>query len=144
MIIGLRFLQNSISALILTEQGVTFIPYHDSVPFISEVRKVKSTQQCLQIEDIESETLESNTIDLSENIEAYYVENYHIECIGLQSFAPNWYRDIKSKKNIERIVQRLEDIQIIGEISMKHWNKNVIVCKLNIINPDHVIKTSPI
>ena len=27
---------------------------------------------------------------------------------------------------------------------MKHWDKNGIVCKINIINPDHIIKTSPI
>jgi hypothetical protein len=35
----------------------------------------------------------------------------------------------------------LEDIQIIGDIPMKYWNKNSITCKLNIINPDYVIKT---
>lgn len=34
MLIGLRFLQYSISGLILTEQG-----YHDNVPYISEVQK---------------------------------------------------------------------------------------------------------
>jgi len=62
----------------------------------------------------------------------------------LQSLAPNWYRDIKSKKDIDKIVTRLEDIQIIGEIPMKHWDKNGILCKINIINPDHIIKTSPI
>jgi hypothetical protein len=62
----------------------------------------------------------------------------------LRSLAPNWYRDIKSKKDIDKIVQRLEDIQIIGEIPMKHWNKNDIVCRINIINPNYIIKTSPI
>ena len=70
--------------------------------------------------------------------------NSCIECISLQSFAPNWYRDIKSKKDIDKIVQRLEDIQIIGEIPMKYWDKNGIVCKINIINPNYIIKTSPI
>jgi len=39
-------------------------------------------------------------------------------------------------------VQRLEDIQIIGEIPMKYWDKNGIVCKINIINPNYIIKTS--
>jgi hypothetical protein len=62
----------------------------------------------------------------------------------LQSLAPNWYRDIKSKKDIDKIVQILEDIQIIGEIPMKHWDKNDIVCRINIINPNYIIKTSPI
>jgi hypothetical protein len=27
---------------------------------------------------------------------------------------------------------------------MKYWDRNSITCKLNIINPDHIIKTSPI
>jgi hypothetical protein len=54
------------------------------------------------------------------------------------------YRDLKSKKDIEKIVQRLEDIQIIGEIHMKYWDKNSITCKLNVTNPDYIIKTSPI
>ena len=87
-----------------------------------------------------------NSIDyeLSENIDEYYISNSIIECIGLQSVAPNWYRDIKSKKDIERIVQRLEDTQIIGEIPMKYWEKKSIICKINIINPDYIIKTCPI
>ena len=121
MIIGLRFLQYSISGLILTEQGITFIPFHDSVPYISEVQKIRKSPQCLQIKDGESE--DSEILELSDNIETYCAVNYNRECIGLQSFAPNWYRDIKSKKDIERIIQRLEDIQIIGEIPMKHWEK---------------------
>ena len=85
-----------------------------------------------------------NEEDLSEAIEEYIIENTPTECIGLQSFAPNWYRDIKSKKDIDKIVQRLEDIQIIGEIPMKHWDKNSIICKINIINPDYIIKSGPI
>jgi hypothetical protein len=62
----------------------------------------------------------------------------------LQSLAPNCYRDIKSKKDIDKIVQRLKDIQIIGEMPMKHWDKNDIVYKINIMNPNYIIKTSPI
>jgi hypothetical protein len=27
---------------------------------------------------------------------------------------------------------------------MKYWDKNAIVCKLNIIDSDHIIKTSPV
>ncbi len=113
MIIGLRFLQQSLQTTIIHEEEVTFIPYQDN-------------------------------IDLSETIEEYHIENTCTECIGLQSFSPNWYRDIKSKKDIDKIVQRLESIQIIGEIPMKHWDKNSIVCKINIINPDYIIKSGPI
>jgi hypothetical protein len=41
-------------------------------------------------------------------------------------------------------VRRLEDIQIIAEIPMKYRDRNFITYKLNIINPDYVIKTCPI
>jgi hypothetical protein len=41
-------------------------------------------------------------------------------------------------------VRRLEYIQIIGEIPMKYWDINCITCKLNIINPNYVIKTCPL
>ena len=41
-------------------------------------------------------------------------------------------------------MQTLEDIQIIGEIPIKYWDKNGIVCKINIINPNYIINTSPI
>lgn len=39
MIIGLRFLQQSVQTTIIHEQGITFIPYQDNVSYISEVRK---------------------------------------------------------------------------------------------------------
>jgi len=120
------------------------------MPYISEVRKRYETQLCNIEEEISNPNIsmdfpeDHKKFELSSSIEEYYIENSHIECISLQSFAPNWYRDIKSKYDIEKIVQRLEDIQIIGEIPMKHWEKNGIVCKINIINPDYIIKTAPI
>ena len=140
MIIGLRFIQYSIQGLIINEDGVTFIPHLDNVPYTSEVHKSRKSLQLLETSDIENPEIE----ELSENIEEYYVLNTSTECIGLQSFSPNWYRDIKSKKDIEKIIQRLEDIQIIGEIPMKHWDKNSIICNINVINSYYIIKTSPI
>ena len=127
MIIGLKFLQQSVQTTIIHEHGITFIPRQDNVPYISEVKKRHGTQQVCNI-DIDNSTLlldialpkEHTNLELSSNIEKYYIENSNLECIGLQSFAPNWYKDIKSKKDIEKIVQRFEDIQIIGEIPMKH------------------------
>lgn len=44
----------------------------------------------------------------------------------------------------DKIVRRLEDIQIIGEIPMKYWDKNSIICKINIINLEYIIKACPI
>ena len=146
MIIGLRFLQQSVQTTVIHEQGITFIPYQNNVPYISEVRKrggVSPKLDNLEVPNLEPEE-RINEYELSENIDNYYISNSNIECIGLQAFAPNWYRDIKSKRDIEKIIQRLEDIQIIGEIPMKYWEKNAIECKINIINPEYIIKTSPI
>ena len=151
MILGLRFLQQSLQTTTIHEEGVTFIPYQDNVPYISEVRKQIKPIQNVEISNEEDECSTSadpseicKEEELSKAIEEYHIENTCTECIGLQSFSPNWYRDIKSKQDIDKIVQRLEDIQIIGEIPMKHWDKNSIVCKINIINPDYIIKSGPI
>jgi hypothetical protein len=134
MILGLRFLQQSLQTTIIHEEGVTFIPYQDKVPYISKVRKQRKTLQNVEISNIEDEgSASTNPLETckedepSNTIEEYHIENTCTECIGLQSFAPNWYRDIKSKQDIDKIVQRLEDIQIIGEIPMKPWDKNSIV-----------------
>jgi hypothetical protein len=94
-----------------------------------------------RLEEVNDISENDREVEISSNIKTYYISNTNTECIGLQSFAPNWYRELKSKGNIERIVRRLEDIQIIEEIPMKYWDKNSITCKLNIINPDYVIKT---
>jgi len=37
MILGLRFLQFSLQTTIIHEQGITFIPYQDNIPYIIEV-----------------------------------------------------------------------------------------------------------
>ena len=136
MILGLRFLQQSVQTTIIHEEGVTFIPYQDNIPYISEVRKQRKALQNIEISNLDNELSPSiepfetcKEEELINTIEVYHIENTCTQCVGLQSFSPNWYRDIKSKKDIDKIVQRLEDLQIIGEIPMKHWDKNLIVCK---------------
>src|SRR6185312_10210933 len=113
MILGLRFLQFSLQTTIIHEQGITFIPYQDNIPYITEVRKTISTntrKSNLELQGADDNDLEYNTDEeLGENIEEFHMANSCIKCISLQSFAPNWYRDIKSKKDIDKIVQRLED-----------------------------------
>jgi len=147
MILGLRFLQSSLQTTIIHEGGITFVPYLDNVPYISEIQRQSKALQHLEISNPDNGNNHSLGIaeiddeeEPSANIEEYHEENTCIECIGLQSFAPNWYRDIKSKSDIKKIVRRLEDIQIIGEIPMKHWDRNPIICRINIINPDYIIK----
>jgi hypothetical protein len=119
MIIGLRFLQHSVQTTIIHDKGITFIPYQDNVPYISEVRKHGGTKQILnqdtRLEETHDIPKNDKEVEISARIETYYISNRNTHCIGLQSSAPNCYRELKSKKDIEKIVQRLEDIQIIGD-----------------------------
>ena len=51
MILGLRFLQFSLQTTIIHEQGITFIPYQDNIPYITEVRKsINSNPQKTNLE----------------------------------------------------------------------------------------------
>jgi hypothetical protein len=148
MIIGLRFLQHSVQTTIIHDKEITFISYQHNVPYISEVQKRGGTKQFsnmdTRLEETHDISKNDKEVEISTNIEIYYISNTNTECIELQSFTLNWYRDLKTKKNIEKIIQRLKDIQIIGEIPMKYWDRNSITCKLNIINLDYIIKTSHI
>jgi len=46
--------------------------------------------------------------------------------------------------NIQRILDRLNKTSIIGEDPTKFWDRDPITCKLNIINPDLIIKIKDI
>jgi hypothetical protein len=94
MIIGLRFLQHSVQTTIIHNKGITFIPYQDNVPYISEVRKCGGTKQILNMDTRLEETHDipknDKEVKISTSIETYYISNTNTECIGLQSFATNW------------------------------------------------------
>jgi hypothetical protein len=94
MIIGLRFLQHSVQTTIIHNKGITFIPYQDNVPYISEVRKRGGTKQILNMDTRLEETYDipknDKEVKISTSIETYYISNTNTECIGLQSFATNW------------------------------------------------------
>uniref|UniRef100_A0A453I3F5 Retropepsins domain-containing protein n=1 Tax=Aegilops tauschii subsp. strangulata TaxID=200361 RepID=A0A453I3F5_AEGTS len=55
MIIGLRFLQQCLQTTIIHEEGVTFVPYQDNVPYISEVRKQRKSLQNVEISNLDDE-----------------------------------------------------------------------------------------
>ncbi|XP_059631379.1 uncharacterized protein LOC132274189 [Cornus florida] len=46
--------------------------------------------------------------------------------------------------DLEDYIDRLEKLQIIGEDITKHWEKDKVICKLEILNPDYKIKTKKI
>jgi uncharacterized secreted protein with C-terminal beta-propeller domain len=82
------------------EKGITFIPYQDNVPYISEVRKHGGTSRIsnlgTRLEEIYDISENDKEIEITTTIETFYISNMNTECIGLQSFAPNWYRYLKS------------------------------------------------
>ena len=59
------------------------------------------------------------------------------------------YNSIKINKtitfdNIQQIIDGLNKISILGEDPTKYWEKDPIICKLDIINPNLIIKTKDI
>ena len=52
--------------------------------------------------------------------------------------------NIKSEKDLNRILHELDILKVIGENPLEHWEKNGIECKLDILNPDHLISTAQI
>jgi hypothetical protein len=83
MLLGLRFLQYSLQTTIIHMEGITFIPYQDNIPYITEVHK--SINSNLEIE--RSENYRDDEFD--RNIEEFHIANSSIECIRLQSLAIN-------------------------------------------------------
>lgn len=82
MILGLRFLQQSLQTTIIHEDGVSFIPYKDNVPYISEVRKQRKSLQNGEITNVDEEYFASDDTPeickedkISNTIEEYFIEN---------------------------------------------------------------------
>ena len=46
--------------------------------------------------------------------------------------------------NIQQIIDGLNKTSIIGEDPTKYWEKDPVICKLEIINPDLIIRTKDI
>ena len=81
---------HSLQTTIIHEEGVTFIPYQDNVPYISEVRKPRKSLQNVEISNLEDEYSVEPPKDCkkeepSNTIEEYHIENTCTECIGYRS-----------------------------------------------------------
>ena len=65
------------------------------------------------------------------------------------SVAESDYKSVKINKiitfdNIQQIIDELNKTSIIGEDPTKYWEKDPVICKLEIINTDLIIKTKDI
>ncbi|KAI0498886.1 hypothetical protein KFK09_019784 [Dendrobium nobile] len=64
------------------------------------------------------------------------------------SLQPEWaYKNIDVNPFLEKfqsLLQRLKNNGYIGDDPIKHWSKNQVTCKLDIINPDLTIQDKPL
>jgi hypothetical protein len=89
--------------LYMKRELLLFHIYQDNGPYISEVRKCGGTNRILNLDtrrEVHDIPEDDKEVEISTSIETYYITNTNTECIGLQYFAPNWYRDLKSKRDI--------------------------------------------
>jgi hypothetical protein len=79
MIIGLRSLQHSVQTTIIHDKRITFIPYQDNVPYISEVRNHGGTKQIsnldTRLEEIHDIPENDKEVEISTSIKTYYISN---------------------------------------------------------------------
>jgi hypothetical protein len=85
MILGLRFLQHSVQTTFIHEKGITFIPYQDNVPYISEVQTRSETNRIsnldTRLEEVHDISENDKDVEISTSIETYYISNMNTECI---------------------------------------------------------------
>ncbi|KAK8502255.1 hypothetical protein V6N13_103603 [Hibiscus sabdariffa] len=59
------------------------------------------------------------------------------------AFSSTVQQNQKFEKAYQRLIIELKDQGYIGDDPLRHWAKNDIVCKLDIINPDIFIQDNP-
>ncbi|MCF8704118.1 reverse transcriptase family protein, partial [Corynebacterium sp. MC-02] len=52
--------------------------------------------------------------------------------------------NINGPKDLENVIKMLDELEIIGEKPLTYWENNKVMCKLDIINPEYIIKTAAI
>ena len=105
---------------------------------------VKNNIKCIKKE---CNTLYENILEIDEENE---IVNKNYVLIEMETELYNFKTgiqqigQIKNQRDLDNIVKFLDQIEIIGEKPLKHWENNQIVCKLDIINPKYIIKTASI
>lgn len=47
---------------------------------------------------------------------------------------------LKTAGDLDKLISKLEKLEVLGETPIKYWELDKIFCKLDIINPDITIK----
>nr|WKY95835.1 polyprotein [Dioscorea bacilliform BL virus] len=121
LIIGCNFIRAMNGGVRIEGNEVTFYKNVTTVKTVTEVPKVMAIEE-LEMEENEYIAIQQKCQDA-------------IICPVVQT---------KFQENYEEIVQQLKDAGYIGEEPMKFWNKNKVLCKLEIINPNLVIQDKPL
>ena len=133
IIIGMNFIRNLQGGIMIVGNRVTIFKKADSflsTPYIEEASFENQNVNNLSIEEEEFE--EFSKEDLFDEI-----ENEIEECnINLG--------ELKDNNIIQQILIDLEKIKIIGNSPLKYWENNKIMCKIDLINPNIVIKDDTI
>ena len=132
MIIGLDFILGQNRAITINKDYVTISDKTQMSPIISgDSHTRQSPEECSCTNPNSSEKCDC----MKENLE-------DIDCDDtMDSFSSIKISKTITFDNIQQILDRLNKTSIIGEDPTKFWDRDPITCKLNIINPDLIIKT---
>ena len=102
-------------------------------------------KQNLVLEDTNIEFLDNDYI----NLESFLEENNLKEVLELDydyDFVDltQLYHTLVSEQDIEKLISKLEKLEITGENPSKYWEKDKLFCILDIINPEYKIRTAKI
>ena len=163
MILGLDFIIHNNISITITKDYILISTNSQMSPIIDEISSELRTKrgdaptnnkQCPC--DIPGsckikESKNHSNIETCDTSHDFYYESILTET-KLQyelSVAESDYKSVKINKiitfdNIQQIIDGLNKTSIIGEDPTKYWEKDPVICKLEIINPDLIIKTKDI
>lgn len=133
LILGMNFVNSFKGGIDICQGVITFYRKLDTIqttPIIS--RALKDKTLTLEV------TEEYNDI-LHQEIFLNIQETEEVE-----SFLFNLGRLTDFEAEILPLMTQLEELQYIGINPLQHWEKNKVMCKLDIINPDLVIQDKPL
>ncbi|CAL8993865.1 unnamed protein product [Prunus brigantina] len=144
-ILGLNFLKSLQGGFLYTPPDITFfkkgITTTDQSNILESYNSVNIEEQNFKYNMEELEELSKEKIDEQNNLEYDdIIFDHEYPLIG--NLEPLEIMQIDRPKNLEELLQLAEQTRIIGEDPQLHWNKNKILAKLDIINPDLTIKTA--
>lgn len=156
LVLGLDFILHNKGGTLITKDEILFMKNTTYTSVLTKKidTKVRHKEKCcnncknnIQCTKIECNTLHESILEINEEDEIVnknYVliemetELYNFK-IGIQQIG-----QIKNQQDLDNIVKILDQIEIIGEKPLKHWENKQIVYKLDIIIPEYIIETASI